>query len=184
MMKLKSVPADLTCTQMQQSWHKPCPTEIESVPVINVAFCKAKQCEAKKDPIICSLYEARAKCMQVYSFEQQQCLKEGLLEVHPICAFAKMLSHDPFEEYVDTPFGSVPKSSVLSYQAFEYENPRLTEDLSQQLPALPLSIIENAPYIFNISLDKAHSLEQNTPTITVNKVAGVTDWKSYCITFW
>ena len=64
--------------------------------------------------------------MQVYDFEQQQCLKEGLLEDHPTCAVAKMLSHDPLEECVDTPFGSVPKSSVLSYQAFEYEKPRLT----------------------------------------------------------
>ena len=177
MMKLKSVSADLTCTQMHQSWHKPRPTEIESVPVMNVAFCKAKQCEAKKDPIICILYKARAKCMQVYSFEQQQCLKEGFLEDHPTCAFAKMLSHDPLEEYVDTPFGSVPKSSVLSYQAFEYEKPQINrEDLSQQLPALPLSIIENAPCVFNIeseeqhahlstmniSLDEAHSLEQST----------------------
>ena len=90
-----------------------------------------------------------------------------------------MLSHDALEEYeyVDTPFGSVPKSSVLSYQAFEYEKPQINrEDLSQQLPALPLSIIENAPCVFNIeseeqhahlstmniSLDEAHSLEQST----------------------
>ena len=48
MMKLKSVPAYLTCTQMQKSWHKPRSTEIEPFPVMNVAFCKVKQCEAKK----------------------------------------------------------------------------------------------------------------------------------------
>ena len=48
MMKLKSVPADLTCTQMQQTWHKPRPTEIKPVPVTNVFFYKTKQSEAKK----------------------------------------------------------------------------------------------------------------------------------------
>ena len=64
MMKLKFVPVDLACTQMQQPWHKPCPTEIQPVPVMNVSFCKAKQSEAKKDPVTCTLYEARAKCVQ------------------------------------------------------------------------------------------------------------------------
>lgn len=48
MMKLKFVPVDLACTQMQQSWHKPRPTEIQPVSVMNVSFCKAKQSEAKK----------------------------------------------------------------------------------------------------------------------------------------
>ena len=43
MMKLQSVPADLTCTQMHQSWHKPRPTEIKAPPIMNVLFSKAKQ---------------------------------------------------------------------------------------------------------------------------------------------
>ena len=70
MMKLKSVPADLICTQMRQLWHKPHLIEIEPVSIMNVAFCKAKQCEAKKIHVMCSLYEACTKCMQMYRFEQ------------------------------------------------------------------------------------------------------------------
>jgi len=38
MMKLQSVPEDMACTQMQQSWHKPRPSHIEAEPVMNVVF--------------------------------------------------------------------------------------------------------------------------------------------------
>ena len=59
MMRLTHVPVDLTCTQMQQSWHKPCSSEIEPTPVMNIVFYEAKQSttEAKKDPVHCSLFE-------------------------------------------------------------------------------------------------------------------------------
>jgi len=71
MMKFKSVPEDLSCAQMQQSWHKPRPTHIEVEPVMNVTFCKAKQCQAdvKKNPTICILYEARAHVVQDYNYK-------------------------------------------------------------------------------------------------------------------
>ena len=95
MMKLKSVPADLSCTQMQQLWHKPRPTHIEAEPVMNVTFCKAKQTldqtDINKYPVICSLYEARAQTVQHYSSEQQINLKEGLVTSKPTCAFAQIL---------------------------------------------------------------------------------------------
>ena len=48
--------------------------------------------------------------------------ERGLLEDHPACEFAKVLMHVPPEEYIDIPFGSVPKGSILSYQAIEFEN--------------------------------------------------------------
>ena len=101
---------------------------------------------------------------------------------------------------MNTPFGSVPKGSLLSYQVCEYEKLQINkEDFSQQLPALPLSVIENAPCVFeidteeqhthlskiNITLDEAQSLEtRDTSPITINKVAGVTGRKGHCITFW
>ena len=64
MMKIKSVPDDLTCTQMQQTWHKPRPSQIEAEPVMNVSFRRASQSQSnpKRDPIICTLFEARASC--------------------------------------------------------------------------------------------------------------------------
>jgi len=60
-MKLNYVPVDLTCTQMQQSWHKPRPIKKKSAPVMSITYCKVKQSasQAKKD--LCCLYEARAK---------------------------------------------------------------------------------------------------------------------------
>jgi len=49
LMKLNYVPVNLTCTQMQQSWHKLWPTEIEPDPVMSIAYCKAKQiCKSKQ----------------------------------------------------------------------------------------------------------------------------------------
>ena len=38
---------------------------------MNVLFSKAKQSEAKRDTVMCSLYEAHGKCVQEYNFEQQ-----------------------------------------------------------------------------------------------------------------
>ena len=55
---------------------------------------------SQRDPITCTLYGARVNCVQEYSYDQQQCLKEGLLEDHPACAFVKMLIHVPPEQYI------------------------------------------------------------------------------------
>jgi len=179
MMRLPHVPVDLTCTQMQQSWHKPRPSAIEPTPVMNITFCKAKQStiEAKKDPVICSLYEARAKSLQGYSYEQQQSLQHGLKEDHPSCAYAQILPDLPPEELVSTLFGRVPKGSILSYHALEYEKAHKTiKEASHTFPALPIGVLENMPCVFPIedeqqhtqlskitlTLDEAHSLELNT----------------------
>ena len=156
MMKLQSVPADLTCTQMQQLWHKHRPTEIKAAPVMNVLFSKVKQSEAKRDPVMCSLYKARVKCVQEYNFEQQQCLKEGLLNYHSACAFAKLLSTNPPTQYLATQFGSVPTGCVLSYQALEYDKPQVSrESPSDLLPALPLDVMKNTPCVFDIDQSKS-----------------------------
>ena len=48
--------------------------------------------------------------------------ERGLLEDHPACEFAKVLMHVPPEEYIHILLGSVPKGSILSYQAIEFEN--------------------------------------------------------------
>ena len=113
-MKLQSVPADLTCTQLQQSWYRPRPP-IKAASVMSVFFSKAKQSESKRDLVLCSLYEARAKCVQEYNF-QQQYLKAGLLKDHPTCAVASILATDPPTQYLATPFGNILKGSVLSQQ--------------------------------------------------------------------
>ena len=95
MMKFKSVPSDLSCTHMQQSWHKPRPTHIEAELVMNVTFCKAKhtQTDAKKNPVICivCMKQGPMQCRTIYYHEQQLKLKEGLVQHKPTCAFAQIL---------------------------------------------------------------------------------------------
>jgi len=106
---------------MQQSWHKPQPIEIQPAPVMSIAYCKAKKSasQSKRQLIMCNLYKARAKSVQGYNFEEQHGLKSGLLDSYPNCAFTQLLPDNPPKEFVDTPFGSTPKGSVLFYQALE-----------------------------------------------------------------
>jgi len=102
--KLQSVPADL----MQQSWHKLRLTEIKAAPVMYVLFSKAKQSEAaRRDPV---LYK------QEYNFEQQQYLKEGLLQDLPACAFANILATDTPTQYLAISFGFKEAGRVTALQ--------------------------------------------------------------------
>ena len=180
MMKVKVVPADLTCTQMQQTWHKPRPTQIEAEPVMNVCFRKASQMQnhPKRDPVVCTLYEARAQGMQAYSIKQQEDLKAGLLKSQSQCAFAQILNVTS-EEHVSTHFGEVPKGSVLSYQLSDYEKVAVLKpqpSVHHNLPELPLSAVSGSPTVpsdigsdqqsclekLMVTLEEAHMLEQST----------------------
>ena len=90
-------------------------------------------------------------CAQKYNLSNNSASKDGLLKDHPDCAFAKILSNDPPTQYSPTPFGNFPTGSVLSYQAIEYDKPQVDrENPNSPLPVLPLSIIENAPCVFDI----------------------------------
>ena len=64
------------------------------------------------------LYEARAQAVQDYSARQLS-LKEGLVKCKPTCTFAQILPDGTNEDTVTTPFGVIPKGSILSYQGLE-----------------------------------------------------------------
>ena len=103
MIKLQSVPADITSAQMQISWHKPRPDEIKAASVLNILFSKAKQSDVKREPVLCSLFETHAKYLQELNSEQQLCLEEGLLNDHSTCAFASILPTNSPTQYLITP---------------------------------------------------------------------------------
>ena len=110
------------------------------------------------------------KLVQDCNFEQQG-LKSGLLEDHPSCAFARMLPDNPPDDFISTPFGYIPKGSVLSYDLNGS-----TKETSEEFPALPIGILDNTPCVFqvenveqctqlakiDITLGEVHSLEQCT----------------------
>ena len=165
---------------MQQTWHKPRPSQIEAEPVMNVAFRRASQSQRnpKRDPIVCTLYEARAQAMQKYSIEQQHELRMGLSKCQPQCAFAHTLDVIP-EEHITTLFGRVLRGSVLSYQLSDYEKAavlKLKPSVHVHLPPLPLTAISMTPSMpsdigcdqqtcldkLRVTLDGAHELEQST----------------------
>ena len=180
MMKTKRVPDDLTCTQMQQTWHKPRPSQIEAESVMNVSFRRVSQSYStpKRDPVICTLFEARAQAMQEYSDQQQLDLRTGLSRCQPECAFYHTLREIP-EEFVSTQFGSVPKGSVLSYQLSDYKKPHVLRpkaSTQHDLPMLPLTAIRTTPSLpsdissnqqacldkLRVTLEEAHGLEKST----------------------
>ena len=181
MMKIKSVPDDLTCTQMQQTWHKPRPSQIEAEPVMNVSFRRASQSQSnpKRDPIICTLFEVRSQAMQEYNDQEQHGLRIGLSQYQPQCAFSHTLRETP-EEFVTTQFGRVPKGSVLSYQLSDYKKPDVLKPNSKandiNLPMLPLTAISTTPSMpsdinsdqqvcldkLRVTLEEARELEQST----------------------
>ena len=94
-----------------------------------------------------------------------------MLDDHPSCAFAQLLPDNPPEEFVSTPFGYTPKGSILSYQALEYEKPEAhcsIEEASQEFPALPIGILDNAPCVFEIESEEQHT-ELSKITITLDE---------------
>ena len=127
---------------------------------MNVTFCRAKQgqtaAHVKKNPVICTLYEARAQAVQDYSATQQLSLKERLVKCKPTCAFAQILPGNTNEDTVTTPFGVVPKGSILSYQSLEYE--RLDGGNKRAalvvLPPLLLGMLDNIPCVYEINNDQ------------------------------
>ena len=95
------------------------------------------------------------------------------MDDHPSCAFAQLLPDSPPEEFVSTPFGCIPKGSVLSYQALEYEKPQAhgstcTEETSQEYPALPVGILDNSPCVFEVQSEEQR-IELSKITITLDE---------------
>ena len=154
MMKHKCIPGNLSCTQIQQSWHKPRLIHIEAEPVMNVTLSKAKQCQtkAKKNPVICSLYEAGAHAVQDFNHEQQLNLKQGLIQHKLTCAFAQILPTSTTTQHsMTTSFGVVPKAFVLSYQSLEYERlDKSKQPTLKALPSLPLGMLEDTACVYEI----------------------------------
>lgn len=75
-----------------------------------------------KEPVTCTLCEARSLALQSYSYEQQMNLKKGLDQCKPTCGFgfASILPRNAIQNVTITPFGAAPKGSILSYQSLVY----------------------------------------------------------------
>jgi len=117
-----------------------------------IVYCKAKQSanQSKRCLVICNLYEAHAKLLKDDNFEEHHGSKSGLLDHYPSYAFVQLLSGNSPEEFINTPFGSTPKNSVLSCQALEYEKPRAHGSTQETIQELPIGILDNAPCVFEI----------------------------------
>ena len=145
---------------------------------MNVIFCKAKQGqELKKNPINCSLYDARSCALHEYNSHHQKQLHDNLMSDQPSCAFAQILTSTTTLPTVVTPVGAVPKGSILLYQTLELEQlSKAPEDTILHLLPIPLGLLDNTPCVYKIAddhqktvldklvmiLDQAHVLEQTT----------------------
>ena len=139
---------------MQQSWHKPRPCQISAEPIMNVTFSKAKKGqELKKDPINCSLYDARSPALHEYNTDHQQQLNINLMRDQPSRAFACILTSTTLV-ITDTPVGAVPTGSILSNQTLELDQPELVSKApAEDLPPLPLGLLVNTPCVYKVAVE-------------------------------
>ena len=61
--RTKEIPAEKSCKSGPQKWHKPRGDKITPQPLMKLIFAKATtdQQQKKRDPVMCHLYNARAK---------------------------------------------------------------------------------------------------------------------------
>lgn len=146
---IKEIAWDKTCTSLPMKWHEPRGSKITPAPVMNISFANTAVGDRKRNPVQCSLYEARAT-------EEARCHTAGAItwtketfSRHKNTPISYLAEESPAD--VATPFGTVPLGSVLSYQlrdrkpssifSFMLPNPLPTQhDISPNFD-LPTAII-------------------------------------------
>ncbi|MEW8544947.1 MAG: hypothetical protein AB2693_15585 [Candidatus Thiodiazotropha sp.] len=189
---MKQIPSDRTCTSLPQQWHKPRGAKILPEPAMKCTFSNLstdRQEKRKREPVLCKLYDARAKAAK--TVPQQTAVKDISLQLksrNTSIPFAYLLDDVRYTE-TNTIFGNVPKGSILSYQLEDYNStiyefsttnildpitgqvvgdfPRLPTRISS--PSLPLDssiFTDNHNKILKMTqvenLDKAYEIEEET----------------------
>ena len=120
---MKEIPIDKTCTSLPQQWHIPRGDKIRPEPVIKVTFVRSsteRQDNRKREPVHCTLYEARAKRgKSAPSEEEISKVKQQLQARNPSIPFSYLTSQSKCSEKT-TIFGNVCSISILGYQLQDY----------------------------------------------------------------
>ena len=112
--QIKEIPADVTCTDLPQTWHKPRGSSIQPDPIMSCTVAKADtDCsDRKKDPLTCILHKA---CTPTISQDDMQNIQTALDDRHTPFSYLLQPASDT-QKYVQTVFGKVPIGSTMGYQ--------------------------------------------------------------------
>ena len=136
--RIKEIPAEKSCTSRPQKWHKPRGEKITPQPLMKLTFAKATtdRQQRKRDPVLCRLYDARAKKARgMITKEKMDRVADVLKARSRNIPFSYMLE-DKSNNIKESLFGDVHDNSPLSYQLQDYHT------MSYQFEAyLPLPIM-------------------------------------------
>lgn len=121
MLGIKEIPANKTCTNVPQEWHKPRGDSIEPEPVMKCSFSKAssdKDGKRKLHPVTCKLYDARGRDLRLSGWKQKSVMEmcQYLSIEEKRSPFTYLLTDQECSTKVHTVFGNIPLGSTLAYQ--------------------------------------------------------------------
>ncbi|XP_053400294.1 uncharacterized protein LOC128557216 [Mercenaria mercenaria] len=124
---MTEIPADMSCTEVSQIWHKPRGDKIEPEPVMKLTFAKAATDRQlrKREPVKCYLYDGRAKKSKgtlAPSKEEVATIQEIVGARNSNIPIVYLTKDHSTTHSTDTLFGEVPTGSPLSYQLQDYHS--------------------------------------------------------------
>ena len=135
---IKEIPAEKSSTSRPQKWHKPRGDKITPHPLMKLTFAKATtdRQQRKRDPVLCRLYDERAKKARgITKNENMDRVIKTLKSRSRNIPFSYMFDDRSFS-MKESLFGEVPDGSSLSFQLQDYHT------MSYQFEAyLPLPIM-------------------------------------------
>ncbi|CAL9685252.1 unnamed protein product [Knipowitschia caucasica] len=135
-LKLPVVPADLSCTEELQTWHRPRTQGIKPEAVSEMIVSKPRLKKATKAVVKSTLYPAHSGPLPD---QHLMTIGEKLKHIQPQLGICKILSGLEEMTMVDSKFGLVPHGSVLSYQYPAKDTGGYVKDLgAPDFPSLPV----------------------------------------------
>ncbi|XP_045214744.1 uncharacterized protein LOC123564895 [Mercenaria mercenaria] len=136
--RMTEIPADMSCTEVSQIWHKPRGDKIEPEPVMKLTFAKAATDRQlrKREPVKCYLYDGRAKKSKgtlAPSKEEVATIQEIVGARNSNIPIVYLTKDHSTTHSTDTLFGEVPTGSPLSYQLQDYHSSK--SEFSAYIPS-------------------------------------------------
>lgn len=164
---LTDIPTEISCTSLQQQWHKPRGKRIEPEQVMNMVCPKPKR-KRKKPPPVCSFTTTNTNYFP--QVKHVETLVQAMSNINPNYPFSYLITPCKVDKFTATPLGDVPEGSILSYQIANVK-PQLEEELLTEVktfPKLPIKDV-NGPHInceasvaLYLSMDECQELEKRT----------------------
>lgn len=174
---MKQIPSDKTCTSLPQQWHKPRGAKILPEPAMKCTFSNLstdRQEKRKREPVLCKLYDARAKAAKTVPKETDvKDISQQLKSRNKSIPFAYLLD-DTISTETNTIFGNVPKGSILSYQLEDYKSTIYVFSTTNVLDPIIAQVISDYPRLPTRISSPSLLLDSSIFTDNHNKILEMT----------